>query len=160
MHWFYILPNFHIFSKTWRIFVLMPLRCIFLRWASGTYPTWPLPAYPTTFHSQQLYFQALSLSPALQAAQQDIQKTLFVTFWRTNTLFHWHAKSLLAHCLQSVHPPLQGTFLCSRLRSCFSARLITILHCRTWTARDTDPAPPVNSISECMISLSRGKCQV
>lgn len=57
-------------------------------------------------------------------------------------------------------PTLQGAFLCSRLRSCFNARLIAMLHCRRWTAKDMDPAPPsVNGILECMIPLSRGKCQ-
>jgi len=47
-------------------------------------------------------------SPAVPAAQQDIQKTLFVIFWRMNAFFHWHAKSLLAHHLQSPHPPFKA----------------------------------------------------
>lgn len=51
-----------------------------------------------------------SLSLALPAAQQDIQKTLFVIFCRMNALFPWHAKSFLAHRLQSLHPHFKALF--------------------------------------------------
>lgn len=134
--------NFHFLQCThiqcfhlWDIFQCL-LSFILVEYASLVAPGADTPDSPPTFPSCQLYFQAFPL-PAFPAVQQDIQKTPFFFFFFGHILKNECFISLACQAspgpLPAIPTPtLQGTFPCSRLRSCSHASnaSLTKMNCK------------------------------
>lgn len=98
-------------------------------WASGAYTTQLLPDYPTTFRSCQLYLQAFSFS-CPPSSPTGHPEDSFCHILQNECIISLACQVFSGPPPAIPTPTLQGTFPCSRLRSCFRARLIAMLRCR------------------------------